>query len=449
MRAFHLKTLPVLTLLWVGVLTQGSAQPFSAGFADNDNLFDAPIPGFVGSGGEGRVDLPSNPLPSGETTRVNPLFLNWADTVVDYSPALGTDGNHVVDPFWRFPDEALGPVTGDHFAVVSLGDMDADAIAAGLSPGSLTVSFTDPIRNFTGADFAVFENGFTSAYSTGGAGVGGVMAELAYVEVSSDGVNFARFDSISQTPDPVGSYGSIDPTKVYNLAGKHVNAHGHSWGTPFDLGELEGHALVQAGLLNLDAVTHIRLVDIPGSGDFLDSAGNPIYDPWVTWGSGGADIEAIGAIGQDQSYEKWAELWGVSGESRNADSDGDGWSHFAEYALALDPLRPNRAGVVGIERDDEGRHWFFFPRDERNSDVIYIVESQSGGLDEDNWSEVARFEPFEARQLTGTVIAEVQIERMAPQASVGVLQAVFLRLSELQPGERSRFLRLRMEPIQP
>lgn len=448
MSTCYLRTFPVVVLVWVGVLIEGSAQPFSAGFADNDNLFDAPIPGFVGSGAEGNVDLPAYPLPYGET-RVNPLFLNWADTVVDYAPALDTSGNHVVDPFWRFPGEALGPVTGDHFAVVSLGDLDADAIAAGLSPGSLTISFSQPIMNFTGADFAVFENGFTSGYDTGGSGIGGVMAELAYVEVSSDGVHFARFPSVSLTEDPVGSYGSIDPTKVFNLAGKHVNAYGKSWGTPFDLEDLVEDPFVLDGLVDLNAISQIRLIDIPGSGDFLDSLGNPIYDAWVTWGSGGADIEAIGAIGQSQSYEKWAEQWGVSGEDRNADPDGDGWSNFAEYALALDPIEPDGRRAFGLERDDDGDLWFFFRRDERNSDVIYVVESQAGGLDADQWSEVARFGPLANSQLTGPVIAEVAMERIAPQASVGVLQAVFLRIAELPAGERSRFFRLRMDVVEP
>jgi len=425
-------------------------QPYSAGLSDNENHYDAPIPGFVGSGGEGRGDLPAYPLPSG-TTRVNPLFLSWADSVADYSPALGnhTNGNPIVDPYWQFSGEALGPVTGDNFAVVSLGDLDTAAIASGLDPGSLTVSLAEPIQNFSGADFAVFENGFISAYNTGGAGIGGIFAELAYVEVSSDGVNFARFDSVSMTESAVGGYGSIDPTEVYNLAGKHANAYGESWGTPFDLDELAGHSLVQAGLLDLDAITHIRLVDIPGSGDFFDSLGYPIYDAWVTWGSGGADIEALGAIGQPQSYAKWAHLWGVAGEARSADTDQDGYSNFAEYALALDPGNADGSGSTRIEVDDSGNQWFVFRRDERNSEVILIVEAQSNGLDAGGWTEVARFGPLAASQLTGPLVETIEIRSVAPQASVGVLQEVALRLSAMGVGERSRFLRVQIEAIDP
>ena len=44
----------------------------------------------------------------------------------------------------------------------------------------------------------------------------------AFVEVSSDGVNFFRFPSVSLTPTTtqVGSGGELDPTNLYDLAGK-------------------------------------------------------------------------------------------------------------------------------------------------------------------------------------------------------------------------------------
>jgi hypothetical protein len=409
-----------------------SAQPYSAGLEDANNPHDAPVPGFAEDG-----------------SGVNPLFLAWADSVADYSQVTDAEGNPVVDPFWGYSGEALGPVTGDNFAIVSLGDLSSTAIQDGRSPGSLTVSFAEPIRNFSGADFAVFENGFISGSDQGGTGVGGVFAELAYVEVSSNGVNFARFDSISLTDSAVGPYGSIDPTAVFNLAGKHVNAGGESWGTPFDLDELAGHSLVQAGQLDLDAITHIRLVDIPGSGDFLDSLGNPIYDAWVTWGSGGADIEALGAIGQPQSYAEWAQLWGVAGEAQSADTDEDGFSNLAEYALALDPSKADGGGSTRIEVDDSGQRWFVFRRDERNSEAVMIVEAQSNGLNAAGWTEVARFGPLTASQLTGPLVEAIEVRSVAPQASVGVLQEVALRLSAMVDGERSRFLRVRIEPVEP
>ena len=85
---------------------------------------------------------------------------------------------------------------------------------------------------------------------------------------------------------------------MYNLAGKHVNAYGNSWGTPFDLENLADDPLVIGGQVNLDEINFARIVDIPGSGDFLDSSGDPIYDAWHTWGSGGVDLEAVGVINE-------------------------------------------------------------------------------------------------------------------------------------------------------
>jgi hypothetical protein len=138
----------------------------------------------------------------------------------------------------------------------------------------------------------VFENGLGTATS--------LFAELGYVEVSTDGVHFARFDSISRTPAPTSPqshlYLPVDPTGIHNLAGKHANGNGHDLGTPFDLAELAEHELVRQGLLSVNRIEYVRIVDVVGSGDFLDSRGEPIYDAWPTWGSGGFDLEAIGAL---------------------------------------------------------------------------------------------------------------------------------------------------------
>lgn len=221
------------------------------------------IPGFVGG-------------------ELNPAFVGWASASLDYAPAPG------VAAAWQSPHKALGPVTGNNADVVSLGDLNQDQITQGLAPGRITLHLDVPIADGTGPDFAVFEN----AALTGSA----LFAELAYVEVSSDGNTFARFPSVSLTPSPVGGYGTIDPTGVYNLAGKHPNTAGTSFGTPFDLAELATDAAVLSGNLDLNDVRYVRIVDIPGSGDFKDSLGNPIYDAWVTWGSGGFDLDAIGVL---------------------------------------------------------------------------------------------------------------------------------------------------------
>ena len=271
---------------------QANAQTFS-GFANDPGKIDSGVPGFLGSDGLGVVS-PNNV--------VNPIFEAWATGFINYQPAPG------VLPQWQTPERTLGEVTGTFDGIASLGELTAQQITDGLLPGQITLTFDRAIINGNGADFAVFENGF------GFDNTGNLFAELAYVEVSTDGINFVRFPSISLTETLVPPEGQIDPTMVYNLAGKHVN-NGiiladdsflqSSWGTPFDLDILSDSSLVQTGVVNLNQINFIRLVDIPGNGTFLDSENSSIYDPWQTPipGSGGFDLEAIGVINAESVPE--------------------------------------------------------------------------------------------------------------------------------------------------
>lgn len=250
---------------------------FSGGLQD-DMALDAGVPGFVGPDGIGV---------SGGDNYVNPVFAAWA-VDADYKPVP-----NVVDASWTNYFNALGPVSADNTNVVSLGDLSQALIDQGVAPGSITLTFDIPVSDRAGPDFVVFENALGTASS--------VFAELAYVEVSSDGLNFARFPSVSLTPAEVGLYGFIDPRAVYNLAGRHVNGNGKSWGTPFDLAGLACHPLVIDETVDLAAISHIRLVDIPGNGAFTDCYGNPVYDAWYTWGSGGFDLDAVGIINSTEA----------------------------------------------------------------------------------------------------------------------------------------------------
>jgi hypothetical protein len=180
--------------------------------------------------------------------------------------------------------------------VNSLGDLNATEISSGVSPGFLTVTFPTGIRNGFGHDFAVFESGFT--FGTNSNGVPGLFAEFAFVDVSTNGSDFARFQSISRNTGPLpGGFGSafsgFDVTQVYNLAGKHAAG----FGTPFDLSELSNDTLVLNGLLDLNNIQYVRLFDIPGNGSFLDSLGNSIRDNWLTTGSGGYDFRLGTGLG--------------------------------------------------------------------------------------------------------------------------------------------------------
>ncbi len=277
--------------------TVAVAGPYSQSAGDLSNPWDPGVPGFVGPDGDGQWTT---------NNYVNPDFVAWATEVVDYSPAPG------LNAIWTDPQKALGPTTGSHIDVVSLGDLDASQIAAGVSPGQITLRLGAPARDGAGPDFAVFENGMPNLAASS------FFGELAYVEVSTDGATFARFPSVSLTPSPVGAveeaphYGCIDPTDVYNLAGKHANGYDSvygyslSWATPFDLADLAGTDEVTGGIVKLHEINYVRLVDIPGSGDFRDEApaadpenyahDHPVYDAWVTTGSGGFDLEAVGVL---------------------------------------------------------------------------------------------------------------------------------------------------------
>ncbi|MGD9648385.1 MAG: PEP-CTERM sorting domain-containing protein [Pirellulales bacterium] len=170
---------------------------------------------------------------------------------------------------------AANATTGNGTPVVSLGD-----------GGQITVGFQWAITNGPGADFAVFENGVTDTF-----------LELGFVEVSSNGVDYFRFDSVSLTPTDtqVGSFGALDATNLHNLAGKYRAG----FGTPFDLAELAG----VSPLLDISHVRYVRIVDVIGSIDpayaTLDSQGNKVNDPWPTaFASGGFDLDAVGVLNQ-------------------------------------------------------------------------------------------------------------------------------------------------------
>lgn len=161
--------------------------------------------------------------------------------------------------------------------IVSLGDN-----------GVAIVTFPAALYNGPGSDFAVFENGFVNAANPEEA-----FLELAFVEVSSDGINYTRFaaSSLTDTPQVPGAGVYMNARKINNLAGKYRSG----FGTPFDLEELKG-----TPGLDIDHITHVKIVDVIGSlGDnaSLDTAGNKINDPYPTeFPSGGFDLDAVGAI---------------------------------------------------------------------------------------------------------------------------------------------------------
>ncbi len=172
--------------------------------------------------------------------------------------------------------QATGPANS---GIVSLGDS-----------GVAVLTFAKPLYNGPGYDFAVFENGFLN-----GANDSEAFLELAFVEVSSDGINYFRFPAVSLTPTAVqlGNANYLNARRIHNFAGKYIGMYG----TPFDLDELAGIAG-----LDVNNITHVRLVDVIGgvSGhSSLDQEDHIINDPYPTpFFSGGFDLDAVGVIHQ-------------------------------------------------------------------------------------------------------------------------------------------------------
>lgn len=208
------------------------------------------------------------------------VFIDWAsDCEVD----RGYLNISIPDSgFVNFGHDYLATGKADN-NLVSLGD-----------GGMAILTFDKPIINGPGPDFAVFENAFTDNY-----------LELAFVEVSSNGVDYVRFPcvSLTQTEIQIEPFGLLDPTKLHNLAGKYRVL----FGVPFNLDDLED-------LDNLDAnnITHVKIISIVGSiiEDYTnyDSQGNIINDPWPTmFPSGGFDLDAVGIINNSSNSTNFSK----------------------------------------------------------------------------------------------------------------------------------------------
>ncbi|CAN5327009.1 hypothetical protein BH23VER1_BH23VER1_22480 [soil metagenome] len=341
-------------------------------------LAAGPFPGAAGTHG-------STAVPAGD-----PSIVGWATTVVDYSP-----GSHV-DPFFHYyPDDdfVTGPATdSDWFHVASLG-----------RGGSITLGFDPPIADGPGADFAVFENAFDDRF-----------LELAFVEVSQDGVNFVRFPTISLTPTPVGGFqdNAMNPTDIDGFAGKYRIG----FGTPFDI-----------GILGLDWITQVRLVDVVGDGETTDTGGRPVYDPYPTYESAGFDIDAVAVINTAMTYASWLERYFTPAEravptlvSTDADPDRDGQSNLCEYALGGHPRDAALTGaVVYTAGQAPGDVAISFSRALVKTDVEVTV-LRSDLLE--GWSPLAAGlggEPFAALPGSGALVTESQ-GTLDPGVTVGL-----------------------------
>jgi len=227
------------------------------------------------------------------------LFVLWANGIMaQFPPPVGYEGTTAiyadssVFSSWAVtctvhrgyidisnPDLGLVSHGSDSCAI---GKANSNVISLG-DGGYAILSFNPPITNGPGFDFAVFENALDDTF-----------LELAFVEVSSDGINYERFpavsltDASSQTP----TFGTINVELIHNLAGKYRLMYG----TPFDLDELPYNEKV-----DINKISHVKIIDVVGSinPDYAnyDSQANIINDPWPTpFNTGGFDLDAVGVI---------------------------------------------------------------------------------------------------------------------------------------------------------
>ena len=188
-----------------------------------------------------------------------------------------------------------GGYTSSGDSLSALGSPDGNVVSLGDS-GVAVLTFSQPIVNGNGPDFAIFENGFKNPLNGEEA-----FLELAFVEVSSDGSHYVRFPATSLTPDTfqVSSIGGIsycNARLLNNLAGKYVA----NYGTPFDLSDLADSAN-----LDINHITSVRIVDVigdVGAHASYDAYGHKINDPYPTpFPTGGFDLDAVGIIHQSSA----------------------------------------------------------------------------------------------------------------------------------------------------
>ncbi len=225
-----------------------------------------------------RIGLAQYSPPAGEpgSTAIHmdsSIIVGWASQVISFDPGpqnISVPGSPDVD--FGIAANATGHAEGNSIDVVTLGD-----------GGSITLGFFYPIKNGSGPDFAVFENGFDDTF-----------LEFAHVEVSTDGLTFVRIPSVSLISSLVQttSFGSSDTELVHNLAGKFRQGYG----TPFDLEDV-----VDSLGINLDSINFVRVVDVVGCVQSayasFDADGDIVNDPFPTeFETGGFDLDAVGTI---------------------------------------------------------------------------------------------------------------------------------------------------------
>ncbi len=229
-------------------------------------------------------------------------ILSVIGTRAQYAPAAGSPGSNAIYKdssiiaYWAdsiFFDRGYIAINDSSLGLATVGDENSatgKALENGVlslgDGGTATAFFSMGIENHDGFDFAVFENGFEIP------GDPRYHMELAYVEVSIDGIHFFRFPNYSLSQDSIqtGNFEGMYPEQIDGLAGKFIAGYG----TPFDLDILNDS-------IGNSPIYYIRIRDVVGALDNrfcnYDSEGRKINDPWPSaFASSGFDLDAIAVL---------------------------------------------------------------------------------------------------------------------------------------------------------
>ncbi|HPQ42044.1 MAG TPA: hypothetical protein PLV45_16870 [bacterium] len=190
----------------------------------------------------------------------------------------------------QFPDIVLGPPEG---AGTSAGSLDVLSLGDG---GSITLEFTDNIvENGPGVDLIIFENAFYSAGNPEN-----VFCEVAFVEVSEDGITYYRFpNDYNPEGTPVNN-----PANWSGFAGVHpVLSHPGNGIDPTNP-DLAGGDAFDLDEVGLDRIRFVRIIDThEGENAAVDDDGDTIYDPGYPGGdNAGFDLDAVAAVYSVELY---------------------------------------------------------------------------------------------------------------------------------------------------
>lgn len=240
------------------------------------------------------------------------------------------------------PDDGLGAPQGEGLFA---GSFDVYTLGRG---GSVTLGFENSCVDGPGADLIVSENPFFISDTSH------CFVEAMFVEISSDDVHWIRFpNTYLGEVGPFSPFAGTDVSNYHGFAGvmpvltnptlliDPVNVV-QAGGDAFDLNDLSQHPDVLSGLVDLNQIDFVRLIDV-WSGQATDQNGTVIWDQGLD-DQASSDIDALTAVNNSSNMvpgRPAVDLWIDSNQllwMRLADPNG-----FSDIKFGL------QASINGLE----------------------------------------------------------------------------------------------------